>query len=250
MAGVEGLSFEYWSPTPFWKANRQYTKEGKDPNREHRLRCLRAKTSPTTPTTTATSTASSTTSPPPIVHDIKTLEDAGLPVLKFGPPERALGRQHQLLLVQVYTVAALRHAPSRSSPRAVREHNPDIHDHRLTPPGARRKYIAPVMKDPRYAELRRSRWSSTHIGDDSNRRAQQRCSAMTRRIIEQELPLFQNEYEYLQGPDVVRPLPQHRPEHHELVPARRLADVVLDPRAQAVPERRGQRLLAGVLEAD
>jgi hypothetical protein len=36
-SGVEGLSFEYWSPPPFWKANRAYT--GADAER-NRLRCF------------------------------------------------------------------------------------------------------------------------------------------------------------------------------------------------------------------
>lgn len=38
-AGVEGVEFEYWSPAPFWKANRQYTaRKANDP--ENRLRCF------------------------------------------------------------------------------------------------------------------------------------------------------------------------------------------------------------------
>jgi len=36
-AGVEGVSFEYWSPAPFWKASRAYFGGQKDLNR---LRCL------------------------------------------------------------------------------------------------------------------------------------------------------------------------------------------------------------------
>jgi len=36
-AGIEGLSFEYWSPAPFWKANRKYTGADKS---ENVLRCF------------------------------------------------------------------------------------------------------------------------------------------------------------------------------------------------------------------
>jgi hypothetical protein len=37
--GIEGVSFEYWSPAPFWKANRQFTGQNKnDP--ENKLRCF------------------------------------------------------------------------------------------------------------------------------------------------------------------------------------------------------------------
>ena len=36
-AGIEGVSFEYWSPAPFWKANRKYT--GADGS-ENVLRCF------------------------------------------------------------------------------------------------------------------------------------------------------------------------------------------------------------------
>jgi len=37
MAGIEGVSFEYWSPAPFWKANRKYTGADKS---ENVLRCF------------------------------------------------------------------------------------------------------------------------------------------------------------------------------------------------------------------
>ncbi len=38
-AGVEGVSFEYWSPAPFWKANRRYVGGGRD-DPFNTLRCF------------------------------------------------------------------------------------------------------------------------------------------------------------------------------------------------------------------
>lgn len=40
-SGVEGLSFEYWSPAPYWKANRKYTGNGYDNvDTNNKLRCF------------------------------------------------------------------------------------------------------------------------------------------------------------------------------------------------------------------
>ncbi len=55
-AGIEGVSFEYWSPAPYWKANRSYVHLGKT-DYYNKLRCFTGKFA-NDPITTEMSTSS------------------------------------------------------------------------------------------------------------------------------------------------------------------------------------------------
>ncbi len=189
-AGIEGLSFEYWSPAPFWKANGQYTKQGQSPAL-NRLRCF-GPNFENDPIYQGDVDRFLRDFAAAVVDDIRTLEDAGLPVLMWGLQNEPFANTNYsscVYSIQEYT---------RAFPvvaRAVREHDPNIMILADTAWGTPR-YVAPVMRTPD-AELVDALVVHA-IGDDS--RQVPNNFRQTRALIEQELPLFQNEYEYLQGP--------------------------------------------------
>lgn len=190
MAGVEGLSFEYFSPPPFWKANRQYrSKEGA----ENILRCF-GKDFPNDPVYHGDVEAFLQDYAQACVRDIQTLEKAGFKISMWGlsnePFDDNIMWSSCVFNPQHYSTTFKAVAP------AIRKHNPSITIIADTDWGWPR-CIAPVMKEPEYAQYVDALVVHA-IGDDSRRVLD--CLRQTRANIKQELPLFQNEYEYLQGP--------------------------------------------------
>ncbi len=186
--GVEGLSFEYWSPAPYWKANSQYTNRGGGPNT---LRCF-GPDFKDDPAYKGDVDAFLKDFAEACVRDVQTLQNAGFTVSKWG-------LQNEPWVSQTYS--SCRYTIEdygrtfRAVAPAIRKHDPSIMILADTAWGTPR-FIAPVMKtnDAMYVDA-----LVVHaIGDDSKRVPANFRG--TRAIIEQQLPLFQNEYEYLQGP--------------------------------------------------
>ena len=189
-AGVEGLSFEYWSPAPFWKANGQYTKQGQDASL-NRLRCF-GPDFDKDPVYRGDVDRFLKDFAAAVVQDIRTLEEAGLPVLKWGLQNEPFANTNYSSCK--YTVEEyVRTFPTVA--RAVREYDPSISIIADTAWG-KPSYIAPVMRT-KDADLV-DHLVVHAIGDDSKRVPNN--FKQTRALIKQELPLYQNEYEYLQGP--------------------------------------------------
>lgn len=190
-AGIEGLSFEYWSPAPYWKANRSYVGQG-----------------PSDPANTLRPFASGFADDPEykgnrtrffgdfakaIVGDIGTLEAAGLKVSMFGLQNEPWV-SNNTYSANRYPTPADYVAAFRPVAEAVRQHDPKI---MILSDTAERfpSYIAPAMGDPAVAGLVDA-YAVHTIGDDSARVAE--VDARIRKELPPR-PWFQNEYEYLTG---------------------------------------------------
>src|SRR5258708_1523476 len=82
VAGIEGLSFEYWSPAPYWKANHSYLGKGQsDPH--NTLRCFGPDFAHD-PVYAGDVNRFLADFSGAVVKDIQTLRTAGLPVSMWG----------------------------------------------------------------------------------------------------------------------------------------------------------------------
>lgn len=181
-AGVEGLSLEYWSPAPYWKASGALV--GQRPGTC--LKCF------------VPAFAND-----PIYHgdvarfledfaaacrqDVQTLRAAGLPVVLWGLQNEPFADTPYSSCV--YTPEQYSRTFAAVAP-LIRALDPKIC---ITADDAGLEYIAPALADPRTAALVDA-FAVHHIGSDSAEvKSPRTCRGVTR-------PSFQNEYEYLDGP--------------------------------------------------
>lgn len=189
VAGIEGLSLEYWSTAPFWKANRKYT--GRDGS-ENILRCY-GKDFANDPDYHGDVETFLKDFAQANVRDIETLEQAGFKISMWGlSNEPWVDSPYSSCK---YTKSEYGQVFKAVAP-AIRAHDAKITIIADTMWGWP-QYIAPVMKEPDYAHYVDALVVHA-IGDNSNQVIHN--FEKTRANIAQELPLFQNEYEYLQGP--------------------------------------------------
>lgn len=186
--GVESLSFEYWSPAPFWKANGGYTRNDGEHNR---LRCFGPDFA-NDPIYKGDVSQFLRDFAEAKVRDIQTLQDAGFRIDQWGLSNEPWVSQAYSSCV--YTKEEYGQTFKAVAP-AIRAHDPSIKIIADTMWGTPR-YIAPVMKTE-YAKYVDALVVHA-IGDDSKQVPNN--FKQTRALIKQKLPLFQNEYEYLQGP--------------------------------------------------
>jgi len=189
-AGLEGLSFEYWSPAPYWKANNSYVSLG-DESRNV-LRCFG-------PDFGGDSVYHGDVDrflrdfSQAVVRDISTLEAAGLKVSMWGLQNEPFttGAGYSTC---PYPNASDYVRAYRTVASAVRSHDPSILLFADTEPGFPDK-IAAGMQDEAVASLVDAYVVHT-IGSPSETVRQ------VHEKIRKKLPArmwFQNEYEYLQG---------------------------------------------------
>ncbi len=186
--GVESLSLEYWSPAPYWKANRGYTKQAGEHNI---LRCFGPDFA-NDPDYHGDVDRFLKDFAEAKVRDIKTLEAAGFTIDQWGLSNEPWVSSNYSSCK--YTKEEYGRVFKVVAPQ-VRAHNPSIKILADTNWGTP-QYIAPVMKTE-YAKYVDALVVHA-IGDDSKNVPEN--FRKTRKLIKQELPLFQNEYEYLQGP--------------------------------------------------
>ena len=179
-AGIEGVSFEYWSPAPFWKANGKLTGQG------NILRCFKR------------NFASD-----PVYHgdvdrflkdfaaacrqDLQTLRDAGIPISMWGlqnEPFASTGYSSCFYSPANYSQTFLTVAP------VIRAFDPKIW---ITADDADTHFIKPALADPANGALIDA-FVIHHVGSNSTSVAGPRTpQGFTQ-------PSYQNEYEYLSGP--------------------------------------------------
>lgn len=191
LAGVEGVSFEYWSPAPFWKANRSYVGRGPD-DPENTLRCFGPGFA-TDPEYHGNVDRFLADFAAAVVQDIKTLRAAGLRTSMWGlQNEPFISNAH-------YSACRYPDAPSyvrayRAVAGAIRGYDPAILLFGDTEHDFPRK-IATAMHDPAVAALVDAYVVHTIGAPSEHVRA-------VHAKIKAELPprpWFQNEYEYLKG---------------------------------------------------
>jgi hypothetical protein len=192
-AGVEGLSFEYWSPAPFWKANRSYValpdKGGRAANV---LRCF-------APGWESDSDYHGDTDrfladfADAVVTDIKTLRAAGIKTSMFGLQNEP-DVNHTIYSTCEYPTSPQYVQAYCAVARAVRKHDPSILLFADTE-GHFPKKIGPAMTDPEIASLVDA-YAVHIVGSPSS--VPQKVHAEIQAKLPPR-PWFQNEYEYLTG---------------------------------------------------
>ena len=180
-AGIEGVSFEYWSPSPYWKANRKYT--GKD-GTEDVLRCWGSNfaNDPEYKGDTNRFLADFAES---CKKDLHTLKDAGIPISFWGlQNEPAADNKYPSC---VYTKT--NYAPTfLAVAPAIRNFDTNIS---IIADSWDLRFIKPVLQNAEQAKLVDA-LVVHHVGSDAN--------VVTLKTKHPTKPKFQNEYEYLGGP--------------------------------------------------
>ena len=190
VAGVEGVSLEYWSPAPFWKANNSYVSKGDE--RRNVLRCFGPDFAQD-PVYQGDADRFLSDFGGAVVTDIRTLNAAGIRVSLWGlqnEPFAGGGGYSKC----VYRSSDQYVRAYRAVAAAIRRHDTNILLFADTESNFPDK-IAPGMKDPEVAALVDAYVVHT-VGAPS-----EHVRPVHERI-RRELPFrpwFQNEYEYLTG---------------------------------------------------
>ena len=185
-AGIEGVSFEYWSPAPFWKANRQYTRSvPNDP--ANRLRCF-GKDFANDPDYHGDVDRFLGDFAVACRKDLQTLKDNGIPISFWGlqnEPFANVPYSSCIYAPKDYAKTFRAVAP------VIRNFDPQIAIIADTDWSWKFSYIRPVLDDPPAASLV-DYLVIHHIGANSNEEFPPPEPSGK--------PRFENEYEYLDGP--------------------------------------------------
>jgi hypothetical protein len=190
-AGVEGLSFEYWSPAPFWKGTQSFVGQ-KEHDPRNRLRCF-------APGFAADSIYHGDTNrfltdfAHAVVVDIDTLRDAGLKVSMFGLQNEP-DVNHAIYSSCEYPSATAYVRAFQAVAGAVRGHDTNILIFADTF-NSFPKLISAGMKNPQDAPLVDA--YAVHIVGSSSEKPRQVAAEISTKLPPR--PWFQNEYEYLTG---------------------------------------------------
>lgn len=190
-AGVEGVSMEYWSPAPYWKANNSYVGTGRQ-DKYNVLRCFGPDFAkdPVYKGDTARFLEDFAEAN---VKDIITLKEAGIKTSKWGLQNEPFTNNGTYSACKYYNSADYVKAYTAAA-AAVRAYDKDILLFSDTEWGFPKK-IASQMHDPKVASLVDA-YCIHCIGVDSEK------IRGYHKNIRAKLPLrpwFQNEYEYLSG---------------------------------------------------
>ncbi len=184
-AGIEGVSLEYWSPAPFWKANRKYT--GADGS-ENMLRCF-GRNFADDPEYHGDTNRFLADFAIANRRDLETLRANGIPISMWGlKNEPTVDQKYSSckFTPAQYAKTFLAVAPQ------VRAFDPKIRIIADTAFGWDFKFIRPVLNDSKTSGLVDD-LVIHHVGSDAN---------VILDIPKEKTgkPRFQNEFEYLAGP--------------------------------------------------
>jgi hypothetical protein len=190
-AGIEGVSLEYWSPAPYWKANESYIGKGPD-DRYNVLKCFGPGFS-NDPVYKGDTIRFLEDFGIACAKDVQTLKNAGIQVSKWGLANEPFVSNNSYSTCKYFSaedyVLSYYYAA-----KAIREADPDILLISDTEHGFPKK-IAEGMNRPEVAKLvdayvvHTVGWNSESVNEVNLK-------------IRKELPpkpWFQNEYEYLTG---------------------------------------------------
>lgn len=184
-AHIEGVSFEYWSPAPYWKANRKYT--GRDSS-ENKLRCFAAGFK-NDPVYKGDTTAFLKDFAESLVNDVRFLDKNGLKVLFWGlqnePPIDQFYSSCKYSVQEYYEVFKYV-APY------IKAYNPGIS---IISDTWKQDFSKPIKADPaarQYVDA----WVWHQIGHDADEVIKKQDEYLKDTYGK---PVFQNEYEYLSG---------------------------------------------------
>jgi len=177
--GVEGVSMEYWSPAPYWKANNKLVWGAP-------LRCF-SKNFTADPVYHGDTNAFLNDFAHACVKDLQTLRDSGIPISMWGlqnEPFASTPYSSCTYSAENYSKTFLTVAPM------IRAFDPKIW---IIADTAGLQYIAPALRDPKANSLIDA-FVVHHVGSS----CMEVKGPRTPEGFQQ--PSFQNEYEYLNGP--------------------------------------------------
>jgi hypothetical protein len=190
-AGVEGVSLEYWSPAPYWKANENYIGKGPD-DRYNVLKCFGPGFA-SDPVYKGDTVRFLEDFGKACVKDVQTLQEAGIKISKWGLSNEPFVSNSSYSSCKYFSAEDYVLSYCYTA-KAIREADPDILLISDTEHGFPKK-IAAGMHLPEVAKLvdayvvHTVGWNSESVNEVSQK-------------IRKELPprpWFQNEYEYLSG---------------------------------------------------
>ena len=192
-AGVEGLSFEYWSPAPYWKANQAYYTRKGDPKGLNVLRCF-GPSFATDPVYHGDTARFLNDFSQAVVADLKTLQAAGLKVSLWGL------QNEPYVDNSIYSSCLYKNSPDyvqayTAVAGAIRAADPSVLLFADTGPGFP-SFIGSAMHRPEVAALVDA-YAVHIVGSPASRPLE-----VQNKLIKSDLPKrpwFQNEYEYLSG---------------------------------------------------
>ncbi len=190
-AEVEGVSLEYWSPPPYWKANNSYVGKGRNDN-TNVLRCFGPNFANDIVYKGDTTRFLKDFAEANVI-DIKTLNEAGIKTVKWGLQNEPFTNNGSYSALKYYKSSNYIKAYVAAA-TAIRKYDPEILLFADTEWGFPKK-IAPGMKRKEVADVVDA-YCIHCIGVDS-----EKVKGFHKNIRE-KLPLrpwFQNEYEYLSG---------------------------------------------------
>ncbi len=190
-AGVEGLSFEYWSPAPFWKGTRAFV-GARENDPQNRLRCF-APGFAEDPVFHGDTNLFLAEFAQAVVTDIHTLNDAGLKVSMFGLQNEP-DVNHAIYSSCEYPGAAAYVQAFTAVAGELRRCHPNILIFADTG-GSFPKFIAAGAGDPHVAALLDA--YAVHIVGSNSEKPRQVAAEISSKLPPR--PWFQNEYEYLNG---------------------------------------------------
>ncbi|WP_319268477.1 glycoside hydrolase family 30 beta sandwich domain-containing protein [uncultured Draconibacterium sp.] len=190
-AGVEGVSLEYWSPAPYWKANESYIGKGRN-DRYNVLKCFGPDFA-NDPIYKGDTVKFLKDFGEACAKDVQTLKEAGIKTSQWGMSNEPWTSNTSYSSCKWFTAEDYVRSYYYSA-KAIREADPNILLISDTEYGFPRK-IATGMHRPEVADLVDAYVVHT-IGWDS-----ERVKDVHKRITEElpKRPWFQNEYEYLSG---------------------------------------------------
>jgi hypothetical protein len=185
-AGIEGVSFEYWSPAPFWKANRKYVGWTHD-GTQNKLRCF-GKNFAADPDYHGDVKSFLHDFALACQKDLQTLKDAGIPISMWGLQNEPFANTPYSSCV--YSPAEYSRTFLAVAP-AIRSFDPKITIIADTDTSWKFHYVRPVLNQPDTASLVDD-LVTHHVGVNSNEEFPPPEPSGK--------PRFNNEYEYLDGP--------------------------------------------------
>jgi hypothetical protein len=185
-AGIEGVSFEYWSPAPFWKANRKYVGWTHD-GTQNKLRCF-GKNFASDPDYHGDVNKFLSDFALACQKDLQTLKDNNIPIAMWGLQNEPFANTPYSSCP--YNPAEYARTFVAVAP-AVRAFDPKIQIIADTGDSWAFRFVRPVLNNPDTASLVDD-LVIHHVGTDSN--AEFPAPEPTGK------PRFENEYEYLDGP--------------------------------------------------
>ena len=183
-SGMEGINFEFWSPTPYFKANDGYRE-----NPKYGLKCF-------DPDFTGDKDAFLQEFADTIVEDLRYLKENGMPVVQFSLQNEPEWR-HDTGYSHCYYDADMYYETVQKVFPALKEAFPDILIHADSLSGQYSARSKKIINDPELLQYVDA-WTHHYMGSDSNVQIDS-AEYLTSNKGRDDIPVYNTEFEYLDG---------------------------------------------------